>query len=173
LHDGSRGGGGSAGEDESVARLTAAEFREMVEELVQLEGLAKLQEKLHRSHALVSRRRLGSIDALASQLHRLTLGLERDGLVTQVVVALWEELLRQKLDEEAGRQLEELAERINGCLLPTHEVDPAKEEDVCKALSAYRDALAVRVGDIAARLTMLTRAFPSIARLIRELPANA
>jgi hypothetical protein len=144
----------------------------MVEELVRLEGLAKLQEKLLRSHALVSRRRLGSVDALARQLHQLTLGLERDGLATQVVLTLWEELLRQKLDEEAGRRLEELAEQINGCLLSGHEVDPAKEEEVRKVLSAYRSALAERVGDTPARLTMLTRAFPSIARLIRDLPAD-
>lgn len=156
-----------------MARLTAAEFHELVDELARVEGLAKLQEKLIRSHALVSRRRLGSIDALARQLHQLTVGLEREGLVTQVVVALWEELLRQKLDDDAGRELEGIADRINACLSPAKEVDPEKQEEVSEALRAYRRALAARVGDAAARVTMLTRALPSIARLVRELPGEA
>lgn len=156
-----------------MARLTAAEFHELIAELVALEGIAKVQEKLLRSRALVSRRRLGSVDALARQLYQLTLGLDRDSLTSQVVIALWEELLRTKLSEEASKQLEEIAEKINACLGGGQTVDPEKQDDLHGALAEYRSALAVHVGERAARLTMLTRAFPAVARLIRDQPASA
>ena len=151
-----------------MARLSAAEFRELIEELAAVEGLGKLQEKLLRSHAIVSRRRIGDTESLSRQLYQLTLGLEREGLPSQVVVALWEDLLSHKLDEEAGKQLEKIAERINACLGETKEVDAAKEADLRAALVDYRTALAAKLGDTAARLTMLTRAFPAVARMIRE-----
>ena len=151
-----------------MARLSAEEFRELIEELAAVEGLGKLQEKLLRSHAIVSRRRIGNTESLSRQLYQLTLGLEREGLPSQVVVALWEDLLSRKLDEEAGKQLEEIAERINACLAEGNEIDAAKEADLRAALADYRTALAAKLGDTAARLTMLTRAFPAVARMIRE-----
>lgn len=151
-----------------MARLSASEFRELIEELVQVEGIAKLQEKLLRSRVLVSRRRLGSAEALSRPLYQLTLGLDRDGLASQVVVALWEELLRAKVSEEATKQLEAIAERINGCLAAGNVVDPAKEAGLREALAEYRAALGSQVGDAAARLTMLTRAFPAVAAIVRE-----
>ena len=151
-----------------VARLTALEFQEFIEELVRLDGLAKLQDKLVRSHALVSRRRLGSVEAAARQLHQLTVGLEREGLATQVLLALWEDLLQRKLDEDTGKRLEELAGEINGCLLPGNQVDAAKLEVLRATLSKYHETLAGRVGATAARLTMVTRAFPAVAQLVRQ-----
>jgi hypothetical protein len=152
---------------EAMARLSAAEFEELIGELANVEGLPKLQEKVRRSHAVVSRRRIGSVEALSRQLYQLTLGLDRDGLPSQVVLALWEDLLRRKLDEEAGKQLETLAEKINGCLSSGKDVDPARETELLAALGEYRQALAQHVGERAARLTMLTRAFPAVARLVR------
>jgi len=151
-----------------VARLTPSEFRELIDELVKVDGVGKLQEKLLRSRALVSRRRLGSVDQLSRQLYQLTLGLDRDGIVSQVVVALWEERLRQGLDEEASKRLEEIGEKVNACLAGGRELDPAKEGDLRSALTEYRNALAEHVGDVAARLTMLVRAFPAVARLLRD-----
>lgn len=151
-----------------MARLSASEFRELIEELVRVDGIAKLQEKLLRSRVLVSRRRLGSTEALSRQLYQLTLGLDREGLASQVVIALWEELLRAKLSEEAAKQLEEIAEAINGCLAAGNVIDPAKEPGLRAALAEYRAALRTHVGDGAARLTMLTRAFPAVAAIIRE-----
>lgn len=151
-----------------MARLSASEFQELIVELVQVEGLGKLQEKLLRSQALVSRRRLGTVDSLARQLYQLTLGLDREGLATQVVIALWEDLLRRKLTEDAVKQLEDLAERINGCLVDGSDIDPSKEGELRAGLSEYRAALAEHVGETAARLTMLTRAFPAVARIVRE-----
>jgi hypothetical protein len=152
--------------------LSAAEFRELVDELVALDGLGKLQEKLLRSHAIVSRRRIGNAESLARQLYQLTLGLEREGLASQVVLALWEDLLGRKLDEEIGKQLESNAERINACLREGNEIDPDKEAELRIALAEYRATLATKLGETAARLTMLTRAFPAVARLIREQRAS-
>jgi DNA-directed RNA polymerase subunit F len=156
-----------------VARLTPSEFRELIDELVKVDGVGKLQEKLLRSRALVSRRRLGSVDQLSRQLYQLTLGLDRDGIVSQVVVALWEERLRQGLDEEASKRLEEIGEKVNACLAGGRELDPAKEGDLRSALTEYRNALAEHVGDVAARLTMLVRAFPAVARLLRDEAGSA
>lgn len=150
-----------------MARLSADEFAELIGELANVEGLAKLQEKILRSRALVSRRRLGSVEALARQLYQLTLGLDRDSVASQVVLALWEDLLRRKLDEESGKQLETLAEKINGCLVSAGDVDPTREAELRAALGEYRTALAAHVGDAAARLTMLTRAYPAVAQLVR------
>jgi hypothetical protein len=155
-----------------VARLTAAEFRELIEELANVEGIGKLQSKLLRSRALVSRRSVGNVESLSRQLFQLTLGLEREVLASQVVVALWEELLREKLGEEAAKRLEDIAEKINACLVDGKDVDSARESDLRAALAEYRGALAEHVGDVAARLTMLTRAFPAVARLIRESPVS-
>jgi hypothetical protein len=148
--------------------LSPSEFRELVGELVEVEGLGKLQEKLRRSRALVSRRRSGDVDALSRQLYQLSLGLDRDGLVSQVIVALWEERLREGLDEEASKRLEDIGEKINACLAGGRDVDPAREDELRSALAEYRGALAAHVGDGAARLTMLLRAFPAVARLLRE-----
>jgi hypothetical protein len=156
-----------------VARLSPSEFRELIDELVKVDGVGKLQEKLLRSRALVSRRRLGSVDQLSRQLYQLTLGLDREGIVSQVVVALWEERLRQGLDEEASKRLEEIGEKVNACLAGGRELDPAKESDLRSALTEYRNALAEHVGDVAARLTMLVRAFPAVARLLRDEDGSA
>jgi hypothetical protein len=150
-----------------VARLSATEFRELIGELVDSEGLGKLQEKLIRSHAVISRRRLGSADALSRQLHQLTVGLDRECLPTQVVIALWEEFLRGKLAEESAAGLEQVAERINACLNADGSIDSAKQADILEALVEYRTTLAAMVGERAARLTMLTRAVPAVAALLR------
>ena len=150
-----------------MARLSASEFRELIGELVDSEGLGKLQEKLIRSHALISRRRLGSIDSLARLLNQLTVGLDRECLPTQVVIALWEEFLRCKLTDESAAGLEEIAERINACLTPGGQIDPTKQEDLAQSLLKYRETLTTVVGESAARLTMLTRAVPPVAALLR------
>ena len=156
-----------------MARLSPSEFRELIGELVKVEGIGKLQEKLRRSRAIVSRRRSGDVDALSRQLYQLTLGLDRDGLVSQVIVALWEERLRQGLDDDASKRLEEIGEKVNACLAGGRDIDPVKENELRGALAEYRNALAEHVGDATARLTMLLRAFPAVARLLREGTASA
>lgn len=153
--------------ENDVARLSAAEFQDLIHGLVEREGLAKLQEKLIRSHAVTSRRMVASPASLARTLHQLTLGLDRDCLPTQVVMALWEESLRGRLNEQAASDLEKLAERINGCLSSSGGIDPAKQSELEGALGEYRRMLSEAVGDSAARLTMLTRAVPAVAALLR------
>lgn len=151
-----------------MARLSSDEFEGLIDELVAHEGLARLQQNLVRSQALVSRRRLGEVSALARHLHQLTLGLERDGVPTRVLIALWDQMLAAKLEEDAGVELERLAAEINACLDPQHRPLPGSDERLLPALRAYRAALAGRVGDRAAHLTMLTRAYPAVARILRE-----
>lgn len=156
-----------------MARLSPSEFRELIDELVKVEGLGKLQEKLRRSRAIVSRRSSGSVDGLSRQLYQLSLGLDRDGLVSQVIVALWEERLRQALDEAASKRLEEIGEKVNACLSGGRDIDPSKESELRGALAEYRSALGEHVGEATARLTMLLRAFPAVARLLREDTGSA
>ncbi|MEA2626818.1 MAG: hypothetical protein QOD06_2863 [Candidatus Binatota bacterium] len=151
-----------------MARLTLAEFGELVEELVEFHHLGMLREKLLRSNTVVSQRVLSSPTSIAHQLYQRTAGLGRDGLPTQVVLALWEELLGSKIDEESSKKLEEIADRINGCLTAAQDVDPAREQDLRSAIGDYRTTLAERAGDRASRLTMLTRAVPAVARVLRE-----
>ncbi len=150
-----------------MARLSAAEFEQLIEELAQREGLGKLQEKLLRTRALVSRRRLGSTQALARQLYQLTLGLERESFTTRVLLALWEELLGSKVDESASAELEGAAAKINECLDESYEVAADRAVALQAALGAYQASLAARVGENAARITMLMRAYPSVARVLR------
>lgn len=151
-----------------MARLLPDEFDRLIDELVSAQGLAKLQDKLLRAHAIVSRRRLGSAASLSRQLYQLTGGLERQALSSQVVLALWEELLGSKIDEGVGKELEATAEKINGCLTKGLNVAPERIAELRELLAAYRQKLASRVGETAARLTMLTRAVPDVARLLRE-----
>ena len=140
----------------------------MVEELVAFHRLGKLREKLLRSNTVVSGRLLGTSGAISRQLYQLTAGLAREGAPTQVVLALWEELLGSKLAEEVTKKLEESAERINACLTEELRVDPTREDELRAAVSEYHSALGEHVGERASRITMLTRAVPDVARVIRE-----
>ena len=155
-----------------MAQLSPEEFTELAEELVARHGLGRLQEKLIRTNLVVSRRRLASPEAIARALHPLTAGLAREGMATQLVLALWEEALGSQVDEESAKDLEELAGRINACLDASFEVADDKEEELKSALEAYRKRLADKVGERAARLTMLTRAVASVARRLRESGAS-
>lgn len=151
-----------------MARLNAGEFEQLIHLLAAAHGLGRLQDRLVRLNAVVSRRRLGNEASLARQLYPLTGGLERDGVATRVVLALWEEHLGSKLEEDASKRLDELAEQVNACLTESHGIAPGKDDDLRQALSAYREELARHVGEEAARLTMLCRAVPDVARLLRS-----
>jgi hypothetical protein len=150
-----------------MAQLSPEEFRELTNELVERHGLGRLQEKLLRSNVVVSRRRVATPEAISRALHALTAGLAREGLPSQIVLALWEEALHGKVDEESAKGLEELAERINACLDEALEVASDKEDELRTALEEYRRRLGERIGERGARLTMLTRAVPSVARRLR------
>lgn len=150
-----------------MARLTAEEFNTFLEELVTGQGLGKVQDRLVRLNAVVSRRRLGSAQALARQLYPLTGGLDRDATPTRVLLALWEDFLGSRIGEETGKRLDELAEKVNACLEPSGGIQPDREAELHDALSAYRNELTTHVGESVARLTMLCRAVPEVARILR------
>ncbi len=151
-----------------MARLSASEFQELIGALVESEGLGRFQEKLIRSQAVISRRRIASVEALARQLHQLTIGLDRECLPTQVVVALWEELLRKKLTDDSTKGLETVADEINACLTPAGAIEEEKREALRSALERYQGVLAGAVGSSAAKVTMLMRAVPAVASLLRD-----
>ncbi|MGH7805216.1 MAG: hypothetical protein ACREQJ_12790 [Candidatus Binatia bacterium] len=154
-----------------MAQLSLDEFGELTQELVERHGLGRLQEKLLRSNVVVSRRRVATAEAIARALHSLTAGLAREGLASQIVLALWEEALGGKVDEESAKGLEELAEKINSCLDAELEVSSDREEELRAALADYHRRLGEKIGERAARLTMLTRAVPSVARRLRASEA--
>src|SRR5688572_26215468 len=154
-----------------MAQLSSEEFLELTNELVERHGLGRLQEKLLRSNVVVSRRRVATPEAISRALHGLTAGLAREGFPSQIVLALWEEALHGKVDEESAKGLEELAERINACLDEALEVATDKEDELRGALDEYRRMLGEKIGERAARLTMLTRAVPSVARRLRTAGA--
>jgi hypothetical protein len=151
-----------------MARLTPAELEEMVGTLVTEYGLGRVRERLQRLNVVVSSRHLGSAASLSRLLYPLTGGLGRDVPATRAVLALWEELLASRVDEEVARKLEELAQRINSCLDEKDEVIPERREELREAISSYRECLRSKVGDSMARLTMLSRAVPEVARWIRD-----
>jgi hypothetical protein len=151
-----------------VAQLTPDEFRELTAELVTRHGLRAVQERLAKTNVVVSRRGISSEAAIARTLYGLTAGLAREGVATHVVVSLWEEGLGAALDEQGGRALEDLASQINACLTPKFEEDPERAPELEAAIESYRGKLAERVGDGAARLTMLMRAVPAVARRVRR-----
>lgn len=150
-----------------MARLNASEFEDLIGCLADELGVAKLQERLVRANALVSRRHSGSIGALARQLYQLTVGLEKDGVPSRVLMALWEEKLAAGSDEKTSEQLEEIAKSVNGCLDDGGHLLAGREDELRGALVSYREVLAGKVGERVAVLTMLLRAYPDVARILR------
>jgi len=151
-----------------VAQLSIEEFSGLMDELVARHGLSKLQGQLSRANVVVSKKMIATPAMITRTLFRLTAGLAREGLASQVVLALWEEALGGALDEETGRELEALAEKINACLAHDLEIAGGKDDEIRGALTEYRGRLAGRIGERAARLTMMTRAVPAVARILRE-----
>lgn len=151
-----------------MAQLSIEEFQELTDELIARQGFAKLQSQLMRTNVVVSKKLLANPSAVTRTLHRLTAGLAREGMASQVLLALWEEALGGSLDKEMGRELETLAERINACLGGDLGILDGKSEEIRAALREYRDKLAARIGERAARLTMMTRAVPAVAQILRD-----
>jgi len=73
-----------------------------------------------------------------------------------------------RLGEEGEKRLEGLADQVNACLGERDAIVPGKEEDIDRALAAYRDALAAATGPEVARLDMLLKAVPEVAERLRR-----
>jgi hypothetical protein len=150
-----------------VAQLTPDEFHELTAEIVARHGLRAVQERLAKTNVIVSRRGISNETAIARTLYGLSAGLAREVAATHLVVSLWEEGLVSAIDDQRSRALEEIANQINTCLTPGFEEDPLRTHELDAAIQSYRAILAEIVGDAAARLTMLMRAVPVVARRIR------
>lgn len=156
-----------------MANLTAEEFADAIRCLADDFGLQRLRDKLVQRHALVTRRRATSAEALASQLYALTGGLRRGVAATLAVQGLWAEKMQELLGEDGEKALEELAERINGCLGEGDRIVAEKAAELGGLLRDYEQQVAAKVGPNRARIDMLLKAVPEIAALLRSSPSAA
>jgi len=151
-----------------MAELTSAEFSRAIAILADEMGLQRLRDKLIRLNALVTRRKIPSPAALADQLYMLTAGLRRQVPATYAFHALWTERINTKLGEDGEKEIEKLAEGINACLDGKDQIITDRTTDLQTALATYRQALATAVGEETARLDMILKAVPAVAKQLRE-----
>jgi hypothetical protein len=151
-----------------MANLTATEFGEAVEALVEHHGLERLRDRLTKMNAFTSRRGLNSAGAIADRLYLLSVGLRRPVPATYAFSTLWNEMLGTRLGEDGEQKLEALADQVNACLDAGEAVIAEKEEALDAALAAYRAALAEATGAQVARLDMLMKAVPAVAERLRR-----
>jgi hypothetical protein len=157
-----------------MAQLTAAELGDAVATLAERHGIERLRERLARMNAFTSRRGLTSAAAIAERLRLLTGGLRRQVPATYAFSTLWNEMVGERLGEEGEKRLEALAEQVNACLGDDEEVRPGREDDLDRALAAYREALEASTGPTVAHLDMLLKAVPAVAERLRAgAPAPA
>jgi len=150
-----------------MAQITQDEFKHAVAAIVEHFGVPRTRDKLGTMGAFKSRRGLNSADALTERLFRLSGGLRMQGGATYGFMMLWGEMLHDKLGEEGEKRVEELADRVNACLDEGEHLIPGKEAALDEALAAYRAALADAVGDDAARIDMILKAVPDVAKRLR------
>jgi hypothetical protein len=153
-----------------MATLTAEEFTQSVRCLAEDLGLQRLRDKLVQMHGLVTRRRMGTAEALADQLYMLTGGLRLQVPASMALQSLWSERISERLGEEGEKDLGELADKINACLGEHDEIQADKEGELDELLRDYEQRLATKVGAERARLDMLLKAVPAVATRLRALP---
>lgn len=153
-----------------MAQLTPAEFAEAVVVLADHHGVERLRDKLARMNAFTSRKGLTSAAAIAERLQLLTGGLRRQVAATYAFSVLWNEMVGARLGEGGEKALEELADRVNACLGQREEIASGKEEELDRALAAYRDRLAAATGPRIAEMDMLLKAVPAVAERLRRPP---
>ena len=154
-----------------MATLTTPEFTEAVTALAEHYGVERLRDKLADIGAFKSRKGLTSSAAIAERLQRLSGGLRLPVAATVAFSHLWGEMLSAKLgSEEAGKAIEELAEKVNECLDEKEQITAGREADLDAALASYREAMAKTTGPTVAHLDMLLKSVPPVAERVR---ANA
>jgi len=157
-----------------MAHLSIEEFTAAVTALAEHSGVERLRDRLARLNAFTSRRGLNSPAAIAQRLHQLTGGLRRPVIGTYAFTSLWNEMIAAKLGEEGEKRLEALAEQVNACLGPDDGIAPGREEELDRALAAYRETLAAATGPGVAALDMMLKAVPAVAERLRAAaPAAA
>jgi hypothetical protein len=150
-----------------MAQITQDEFKRAVAAIVEHFGVPRTRDKLGTMGAFKSRRGLNSAEALTERLFRLSGGLRMQVGATYGFMMLWGELLHDKLGEEGEKRVEELADKVNGCLGEGEHLIPGKEAELDEALAAYRTALAEGVGADVAAIDMILKAVPDVAQRLR------
>lgn len=153
-----------------MATLTMEEFERCLDLLGASDSPGRLRDRLAKMGAFHSRRGLNSARAIADRLYRLSGGLRRESPASRAFQALWTERIGAQLDEEAGRELDGLADAINALLEPDGSVRAGAQQDLERAVATYEEALARRVGGEAARLDTLLKALPAVAEILRSRP---
>ena len=153
-----------------MANLTPDEFSQAIGFLAEDIGLQRLRDRFVRLNALVTRRRASSAEALANQLYMLTGALRRQVPATVAFHSIWAEQVNEKLGEEGEKELEQLAEKVNGCLGERDKLAEGKEAELETALLEYEQRLAGTIGAGRARLDMLLKAVPDVAAKLRAMP---
>lgn len=153
-----------------MAYLTADEFSQTIRFLADDLGLQRLRDRLVRLNALVTRRRAASADVLADQLYLLTGGLRRQVPATFGVQGLWSEMVNKRVGEDGEKDLEGIADKINGCLGAKDEVEEGKESELDELVKQYETQLARAVGAERARIDMLMKAVDAVASRLRASP---
>jgi len=150
-----------------MANLTPDEFQQAVALLADAIGIQRLRDRLGHMNAFTSRRGLNTPGALAERLYRLSGGLRLRVPATFAFTTVWTEMVHQKIGEEAEKGIEELADAVNACLGDGDAIQPGKEDDLDRALAAYREKMATATGPDVARLDMLLKAVPAVADRLR------
>jgi hypothetical protein len=153
-----------------MAHVTQQEFFRAIEILAEDLGLQRLRDRLVRLNALVMRRRAVSVEHLANQLYQLTGGFRRQVPASVAVQALWSEQINEKLDEDAEKELEEVATAINTCLGERDKIIDEKREELDQHLESYERSLSRHVGPEKARMDMIIKAVQQVADRLREMP---
>jgi len=153
-----------------MASLTPGEFTAAVTVLAEHLGVERLRDRFAHMGAFTTRRGLNSATAIADRVYRLTGGLRLRVPATYAFTSLWGEMVHERLGEEGEKQLETLAEQVNACLGDGERIIPGKEEDLDRALAAYRDAVTTATGPAVARLDMLLKSVPDVAERLRSAP---
>ncbi len=153
-----------------MANLKVDEFNKIIEFLADDHGLQRFRDKLVRLNALVTRRKAPSASLLANQLYTLTGGLRREVPATIAIHSLWAEQVNERLGEEGGKELEEIAEQINDCLGDRDRIVPERSEEIVGHIRRYEDRLAAAIGADRARIDMILKAVPDVADKLREMP---
>jgi hypothetical protein len=153
-----------------MAHLTQQEFTQAITHLSDDLGLQRLRDRFVRYNALVTRRRVASVQALADQLYQLTGGMRRAVPATYAFQTIWAQQVNEKLGEEGEKELEELADKVNACLGEHDHVVPDKKAELGEALRAYEGKLATAIGGERARIDMLMKAVPDVAVELRNMP---
>jgi hypothetical protein len=159
-------------QDPAVATLTPAEFKEAVDILVEHQGVARLRDRLAQLGAFRSRVGLNTAAAIADRVYRLSGGLRLQVTATYAFSSLWGDMLTARLGEEGDKKLEPLVEQVNACLAANETIVEGKEEELDRALAAYRDAVTEATSPAVARLDMLLEAVPAVAERLRAPAAS-